>query len=186
MIRDWRPLVVEMIHLQQALSDADKERLWEYHLPRVAASEVTLARVERHLGFKLEPEYRSFLATADGWPWFSQSVSLFGSSELLGGSALVSAHSMLDAAEPYIESRCGFQRNCVFPIAASLRDRDIFFMQTTAGNLLPPIVWLAGEEVDRYVSFSEFFASMIEYSKLDLKAMSTIAPLPGSNRSRTD
>lgn len=172
MIRDWRPLIVSMIEVQQALFEADKEHLWEYHLPRVAASEATLARVERHLGFKLEPEYRGFLAMADGWPWFSQSVKLlFGSPELLGSPALLVADAMLDAAESYLEAQCGVQRRAVFPIAVSPRDKDVFFMQLQDGVLRPPIVWLAGEEIDRYISFAEFFASMIEYNKLSLKAL---------------
>ena len=172
MIRDWRPLIVSMIEVQRALFEADKERLWEYHLPRVAASEATLARVERHLGFQLDAVYRAFLAMADGWPWFSQSVKLlFGSPELSGSPALLVANAMLDAAEPYLEAQCGVKRSAVFPIAVSPMDRDVFFMQLQECVLRPPIVWLAGEEIDRYVSFAEFFASMIEYNKLQLKAL---------------
>ncbi len=172
MIRDWRPFIIRMIEVLQALYEADKERLWEYHWPRVAASEVTLARVEKQLGFELDPEYRGFLAAGDGWPWFSQSVKLlFGSSELLGSPALLAANAMLDVAAPYIESQCGVQRSAVFPIASSPMDKDIFFMQIQDGVLRPPIVWWAGEEIDRYVSFAEFFASMIEYNKLSLKEL---------------
>jgi len=169
--RDWRLYIIRMIEVKQELFDADKERLWEYHWPRVAASEATLAHVENHLGFELDPEYREFLATGDGWPWFFHSACLFGSSELLGSPALLAANAMLDVAAPYIESQCGVQRSAVFPIASASMDKDIFFMQIQNGVLCPPIVWWAGEEIDRYVSFAEFFASMIEYNKRSLKAL---------------
>ncbi|MBD8526817.1 SMI1/KNR4 family protein [Pseudomarimonas arenosa] len=161
-----------MIRIKQATCEADKERLWEYHWPRVAASEVALIEVERHLGFELDPGYRNFLAVADGWPSFFQGVNLFGTPELLGGPAMLAANEILDAAEPYLEVQCGIGRPSAFPIAASARDKDVFFMQLQGSALQPPLVWWAGEEVDRFASFSDFFASMVEYNKLELKALS--------------
>lgn len=171
MIQDWRPLIVKMVEVRQAIDEADRERIWEYHWPRVGASEAQLSTVEQHLGFRLDLEYRTFLSAADGWPWFSQSVCLFGTNELFGSPMLLAANEMLDVCAPYLTECCGIARSSVFPVAASAIDKDVFFMQVRGGVLMPPLVWLAGEEVDRFESFGEFFASMIKYSQLDLQSL---------------
>ena len=55
----------------------------------------------------------------------------------------------------------------LFPIAVSRDDLDLFVMVLKKGNRYGEIIWLAGGEIDRYESFTEFFKAMIEYNKLN-------------------
>lgn len=45
---------------------------------------------------------------------------------------------------------------------------DLFVMPLAAGAQVPPVIWLAGGEVERFASFRGFFEAMIEYSRADL------------------
>lgn len=68
MERDWRPDIVQLAMIKQAIYEADSAGLWDYHYPRVAATPEELNRAEQDLGFRIEPGYRSFLGYGNGWP----------------------------------------------------------------------------------------------------------------------
>jgi hypothetical protein len=74
MINDWKTEIAVAWKVLQAVQDADREGLWSYHLPRVAASEQELRDTERILGFGIDPMYRAFLTYANGWPDFHHSA----------------------------------------------------------------------------------------------------------------
>ena len=46
---------------------------------------------------------------------------------------------------------------------------DIFVTPVVDGKQVPPVIWLAGGEIDRFTSFRDFFLAMIEYNVLDLQ-----------------
>jgi hypothetical protein len=99
-MKDWRPAIVRMVEIKQAIYEADTDGLWEYHLPKVAATEDEIAAVEARLGIRLDPQYREFLRYANGWPSFYQSVDLFGTEDLAGGPMMDHVNEMLDVIEP--------------------------------------------------------------------------------------
>jgi hypothetical protein len=68
MTHDWRPEIVRMVQIKQAIAEADARRQGEYQLPKVAATAEALEGVEWALGVELEPGYREFLGYANGWP----------------------------------------------------------------------------------------------------------------------
>lgn len=72
MIKDWRPLIIEMVATKQTLAEWDPQGLFPHHLPEIAASEESIAATERSLGVTLDDEYRCFLGFADGWKDFYQ------------------------------------------------------------------------------------------------------------------
>ncbi len=57
----------------------------------------------------------------------------------------------------------------LFPIAVSRTDKDLFVMVLTEGREYGQIIWLAGGEIERFLSFSDFFEAMIEYNKEELE-----------------
>ena len=71
--------------INQERMEADWKGLWDYAPPNAGASEETLARTEAQLGFRLPKSYRDFLMAADGWPCFYQDMTIFSTSDLLGG-----------------------------------------------------------------------------------------------------
>lgn len=173
MARDWRPEIVRMIQIKQAIAEADTEGVWEFHLPKVAATPEELAGVEHSLGLRLDAGYREFLGYANGWPSFFQSVDLFGVEDLAGGPRMDVARQMLAAIEPVVLEQAGLQDTALIPIAATTVDLDLFVMPIVGGQQVPPVVWLAGYEVDRFKTFEDYVLAMIEYNVRELAALTS-------------
>ena len=173
MKRDWRPEIIRMIQIKQAIADADTDGVWEFHLPRVAATSEELADVEHALGFRLDAGYREFLGYADGWPSFFQSVDLFGVDDLAGGPRMDVARQMLGAIEPVVIEQAGLRGTPLIPIGATTVDLDLFVMPVMDGQQVPPVVWLAGYEVDRFETFEDYVLAMIEYNARELAALTS-------------
>jgi hypothetical protein len=170
-MRDWRPDIVRLVEIKQAIDDADVERLWEFHLPRVAATEEELSDTEVAIGTRLDPEYREFLGYANGWPSFFHTIDLFGTDDLTGSARLDIAIQKLDAVEPVVYEQSGLQRDALVPVASTTEDLDLFVMPVSDGQQWPPVVWLAGDEVERFASFGEFVDAMIEYNVRELATL---------------
>ncbi|WP_211841568.1 SMI1/KNR4 family protein [Rudaeicoccus suwonensis] len=156
---------MQLVLVKQALSEVDTKKLWYFRLPRIAASEETLRRVEAHLGESLDPQYREFLLHADGWPTFYQVVDLFGSGDLLGGGAALRGAEMLSYVEDVALAASGLRREDLLPIAVSASDLDLFVMLTKSSTIPGTVIWFAGSEVDRFPNFSEYFLAMTDYNR---------------------
>jgi hypothetical protein len=165
---DWNYRIGVMVQVKQRLAEVDAEGLWEYHLPRAAASEERLQEVEAHLGEALDPSYRAFLRHADGWPAFYQTVDLFGSEDLLGGERFQHAEEMLGYLEEE-QPAPSDARSALLPIAASPVDLDLFVMTRRSSSGPSTVTWLAGSEIDRYPSFDEYFLAMIGYNRNEIQ-----------------
>ena len=168
-MHDWRPEIVRLLEVKQAIVDADSEQTWEFHLPGVAATDEDIGVAERSIGAELDLSYRNFLQYANGWPSFYQSVDLFGTDSLDGGPRFDLACSLLDAIEPNIWEQSGLERRSVVPIAATTVDLDVFVMPVANGSMTSPVVWFAGYEIDRFATFDEYVVSMIEYNVRELE-----------------
>ena len=83
----------------QARMEADWTGLWDYAMPNPKASEETVARAEARLGFRLPESYRGFLLAADGWPCFFQDMTIFSTSDLLGGELHKAGQIQLELEE---------------------------------------------------------------------------------------
>lgn len=58
------------------------------------------------------------------------------------------------------------------PIGAAEETGDVFIMPIRDHQVLSEVIWMAdGEEVERFESFVEFFASMIAYSEQLVEAV---------------
>lgn len=171
MAHDWRPEIVRMVQVKQAIAEADSNGIWEFHLPKVAAAPESLQGLEEILGFRLDPEYREFLGYADGWPSFFQSIDLFGVDDLIGGPRMEVAHQMLSGLESAALEQAGLRGDRLLPIAATTVDLDLFVMPVVGGTQRPPVIWLAGYEIDRFATFRDFVTTMIEYNIRELDAL---------------
>lgn len=170
-MRDWRPDIVRLVQIKQAIHEADAAGLWEYHLPRVAATQEDIEAAETDLGVELDAGYRELLQFANGWPSFFQTVDLFGTDDLRGGPRLEIARQMLDAVEPVVFAQSRLERDALIPIAASTVDLDIFVMPVVDRRQVPPVVWIAGYEIDRFPTVEDYVLAMIEYNTRDLDAL---------------
>ena len=167
---DWRVLIVQLVAIKEALKDVDRLGLWPFHLPRIAATDDEIVRVERRLAEPLDPGYGAFLRHAGGWRAFLQSVDLFGPHELLG-SRLDQANEQLHDIEDVVFEQGGLTKETLLPIAASPTELDLFVL-TRKGDAQPGrVIWFAGSEVDRFPTFYEFFMAMMDYNRLLIDKM---------------
>ena len=155
--------------LVQARMEADWKGLWDYALPHVHATEETVARTEAQLGFRLPESYRGFLLAADGWPYFFQDMSIFSTSDLLGGDLHKAGQIPLELEE-CVEAMAadGVIAADHFPVAASLESIDVALMGKPGTPAEGTVSWVRGEVMQRYDDFLDYYLSMMELNKLDI------------------
>lgn len=163
----WKKRLAEMLMIRNELYKADKGQLWEYYYPEVAAELSEILLVQEKLQIKLSQDYIDFLLCANGWRCFYQLVDLFGTKDFESES--MSLAKMLLNTELEYDELLNDIREYLFPIAVSRTDKDLFVMVLTEGREYGQIIWLAGGEIERFLSFSDFFEAMIEYNKDELE-----------------
>lgn len=142
---------------------------WPVEVPRAPATPRALEDAEARLGIPLDGEYAAFLACANGWPAFYQAVDLFGCDDLGVGPKWRRAAEFLDVAAPFRAAARTFERAEVIPIAASVDDIDVFCITTSRSSVPGRALWVAGGVVEEFGSFSEFFASMVDYNRQSIR-----------------
>lgn len=159
---DWKADIARIAYWKQVAAEHDKANTLPWKLPRVGAKPESLLEAERALGQRLPAEFREFLALADGWEAFHVLTDLFGTEDLIK-RRWQSVMERPEVREYLIEN--GWKPNEVIPIGASEFDLDVFLLLSESAKSLPGgVVWLAGQEVDRYPSFHDFFAAMVNYN----------------------
>lgn len=165
MNNEWQDKIAVMIYIKQAIMKLDVNNLWSHDLPEIAASEEELQKTERILGYRLDNYYRDFLKSANGWKEFYQTVNLFGTKELSGSKIMKYALSLLEAVDDSVFRSIGFTKNELLPIAASEYDKDLFVISVPSSRKPGVIIWLAGEEIDRFPNFKEYYLAMLDYNR---------------------
>lgn len=163
----WKERLVRMLIVRNELYEADKEGLWEYHYPEVAASMSEISLIQQKLKVEFSEDYINFLLCANGWKCFYQLVDLFGTKDF-ETEAIEYSNKMLEAELNNDESLSSI-RDSLLPIAVSRTDKDLFVMVLKEGDEYGQIIWLAGGTVECFASFTDFFESMIEYNKEELE-----------------
>ncbi|HVF44611.1 MAG TPA: SMI1/KNR4 family protein [Pyrinomonadaceae bacterium] len=176
---DWRGLIVTMLFVKQELLRLDAGGLWPHHHPEVAAGEARLAAVEARLGHALDAKHRDFLSYADGWRGFYQTVDLFGTAQLAGGGLMGYAAELLGAVDEGVLKSSGFSREELLPIAATPADKDLFVMTRPYSASPGVVIWLAGEEVDRFHDFEDYFRAMLDYNRMEVENLKAESAPPG-------
>ena len=153
----------------QARMEADWTGLWDYAMPNPKASEETVARTEAQLGFRLPESYRGFLLASNGWPYFFQDMTIFSTSDLLGGELHKAGQIQLELEE-CVEAMAadGVIAADHFPVAASLVQTDVALMGKPGTPVEGTVSWVRGEVMQRYDDFLDYYLSMMELNKLDI------------------
>ena len=170
---NWKERIIMMLMVKNALDQADKEQLWEYHYPEVAAQIKEILSVQKKLNVKFSEEYTEFLQCANGWKAIYQLVDLFGTRDF-DSESMEYARKLLKM-EMVNDKSLDRLGGSLVPIAVSRTDKDLFVMILAEGKEYGQVIWLAGGEVERFDSFCDFFDAMIEYSKEELKDMTADA-----------
>jgi hypothetical protein len=168
MISDFSIAIGRAWLVKQEIMKLDKRRIWPYHLPEIAATDVQISQAEQRLAHVLDERYKALLKCANGWPAFYQAVDLFGTEDLISGPRHECGEFLLGYLEESVLNKCGFARAELLPIAATKSDRDLFVITRPHSSAPGIVIWFAGEEIDRFQTFDEYFLSMMEYNKKEL------------------
>src|SRR3990172_5973990 len=163
---DWKKEIGIAFLVRQKVAEVDTEHILPFALPQLAATEDAIRSVEAQIG-NLPTDYRSFLLCANGWDAFCMDRDLFALSDLVAGPRMVRAGELLATLTP-LEDLCGLSEDEVLPIGLAQQDIDLFVISRAPGATLGKVYWLAGQLVEQYQSFSEFFLAMVDYSRRDI------------------
>jgi|SRR6185312_537968 len=117
----------------------------------------------------LDRQYATFLRHANGWRAFYQTVDLFGTGELSGGSLMTYACDLLRYVEPEVLVTADLQRADLLPIAATRQDKDLFVLVKPGAKQSGSVVWFAGTEIQRFDGFEEYFLVMVDYNRSQIE-----------------
>lgn len=71
---------------------------------------------------------------------------------------------MLDATEDDVIEGLGVTNEELLPIGVTTDDMDLFLMTRPQSQMPGQVIWLAGCEIERFSSFTDYFHSMIDYN----------------------
>ncbi|EHY87326.1 hypothetical protein SacazDRAFT_00347 [Saccharomonospora azurea NA-128] len=170
-VSDWSALLAEMETAKRRLAAHDRDGLWRHESRRPPAAPERIAEIATVTHCPVDPEYADFLRHADGWPAVLQDIDLFGTGDY-GSDAYMEAEELVRVIEDEAEIKRGEGFSRLIPIGASRTDIDILVMPCMAESKRPAeIIWLAGGEVERYRTFSEFFRGMIAENHAEADAL---------------
>jgi hypothetical protein len=154
---DWQSHIDSLAEVHALIKRFDIDDPFDYGTPSAAATEDELLGVETHLGEALDPQYRAFLRTANGWPAFSCDFDLFGTDDLLGGPRMQMALELLSylVREPVPDYVVVAED--LLPIAVSQTNIDVFFISRRHTAHPGRVFWYAGARIEEYETFEAFF-----------------------------
>lgn len=156
---DWKIEISKLVYVKQVIADLDKQKLWPHHLPRIAASNEDVANLENKIQRKIPDEYLEFLRFANGWSGFYQHVDLLGTDDYFNEELMAYADEIFKQtsfANDRIED--------LLIIATTRHDTDLFCLNLDSGE----VVWFAGDEIERFETFDEFFLAMLDYNREEI------------------
>ena len=107
MIADWKQEIAVAWLVKQAMMDLDKENIFPYHMPELAASDEEIFKAEGQLGQAIDARYKEYLRRANGWQAFWHAADLFGTTDLISGQRKETGEFLLSMNLP---DRSAFQK----------------------------------------------------------------------------
>ncbi|PSU85252.1 hypothetical protein C0W35_22480 [Photobacterium kishitanii] len=157
---DWKVEISKMVYVKQVISKLDTQNLWPHHLPHVAASNDDIVRLVTKINKKLPYEYKEFLKVANGWPGFYQFVDIFGTEDYYNKDLMSYVKDIFEQT-----SFGNINSEDLIVIAITLHDIDMFCLNVKTGE----VVWFAGEEIERFDNFDNFFLAMEDYNREEIE-----------------
>lgn len=169
MVSQWPQLIVKIVRLQQEYRRVEPLKIYEFEYPGVGANPAQLERLQQVRG-RLPASYLEFLSKANGWRSVYQWVDLFSVEDLLDGpydEAVSILNTLGDAG-----ALGSVLPAHLLPIAltrAGHRDLgpDVFAL-TVSGEDVGRVRWFAGELVEDFENFEEFFLAVVEFNRRGL------------------
>ncbi|EJQ53076.1 1,3-beta-glucan synthase regulator [Bacillus wiedmannii] len=168
---NWKEKITTLALVKQDLMKQDVEKIWPHHFPEVGASEEYVYALEQELGYKLDLIYRDFLQHANGWKGIYQTVDLFSIEQLKKSAIMDHAQMLLTVIDDDVLKESDVLRQELLPIAVAEFDKDLFVLCLSNSRKPGEIIWFAGEEIDRFENFEEYFLAMVDYNREEILAL---------------
>ncbi len=159
---NWKKEIAVAYLVREKVKEADTKGVFKYHLPALAATESDLLEAEKKIGERLSEPYREFLKCANGWRSVLQNIDLFGSENFEFAEELLDT---LNDVRLVVEC----SRNELLPIGVSRLDGDVIAMSRSCSSKSGKVFWLAGQLVDEFPNFQEFFLAMVDYNRANVQ-----------------
>ncbi|MGH3964634.1 MAG: SMI1/KNR4 family protein [Pseudonocardiaceae bacterium] len=167
---DWPELIGFSATLRQQLSELEPD-LSPFTIPHLGATEEKLAEAEQRLGVKLDDQHRDLLGHTNGWPFFFTYTDLLSTDELGTGPLWQKGQELLGLYYSEGPVPSDFPPHGeLLSIAVGESVTDVFALwmsgpETDGGH---PVLWLAGEEVDRWPNVRQWLLSVNQYLQNDI------------------
>ncbi|SEV82150.1 SMI1 / KNR4 family (SUKH-1) [Ruminococcaceae bacterium KH2T8] len=164
-----KDLIGYLYIVREKIRAADKDKLWEYSLPRVKATNEAVSSWEEQNGLVLPDAYKEFLLAANGWHNVFQDKDLFSLEEL----SLSKDNRYIQCLNDCIDNIHDVgDKTCLLPIGGTEYSYDLYLIVLDrVSEFYGQVLWVAGEEVERHNDFNAFFESLIAYNKYNFKLL---------------
>ena len=81
---------------------------------------------------------------------------------------------LLTVIDDDVLKESGVVRQELLPIAVTEFDKDLFVLCLPNSSRPGEIIWFAGEEIDRFKNFDEYFLAMVDYNREEILALKII------------
>lgn len=159
---EWKTEITRIMHWKQIAAKHDKYHALSWNIPRVCAKPEEIVEAETRIGVPFSTQFKELLLLMNGWKGFYILIDLFGTEDFLAGRS-TKIWERPEIKEYIIHS--GFSTNDIIPIGASDAELDVFLLvspRSTKGA--GTVLWWAGEEIDRFPTFRDFFSAMVNYN----------------------
>jgi hypothetical protein len=159
---EWKTEIARIVHWKQIAAQHDKRRALPWSLPKLGAKPEQILQAEATAGAPFSAEFKELLLLANGWKGFYILIDLFGTEDFITGRS--EEVNQRPEIRDYVV-RSGFVASHVVPIGASNAELDVFLMVSPTSTTDPgAVLWWANEEIDRFATFRDFFAAMVNYN----------------------
>lgn len=160
---DFKDAIGYLYLIREKTREKDTAGLFEYYCPKIKATENEIASWEDKFQLKLPEQYCRFLLSANGWNCVSQDINLLGIEDL----TVLKTNKYVEARDFCVDNlKNTGNTDLLLPIAVSNYTSDLFLMILDEKcDFYGQVIWVAGEEIERYNNFEDYFLSLIEYNK---------------------
>ena len=166
-VSDWPELIGYSAILREQLSKLQPE-INPFTVPHLGATGEQIRQAEARLGCPLDVQHRELLQHVNGWPLFFTHTDLLSTDELGQGPLWEKGQQMLDIFYEDGAIPAGYlARQDLMSIAVGEYVTDVFALwrtgpETNRGHL---VLWLAGEEIQRFDNVRDWLLSVNQYLK---------------------
>jgi hypothetical protein len=164
---DWKYEIASTFTVQNEIARLDTDQLYNFTLPKVAASPEAVRACQQVLGFEFDDDFADFLNYADGWDSLAVGDGdLFGTQDYKGSDRFIETQKFLkEHADDGGLDIIQVSFDDVFPICMSRFAIDLYVMRKRHIPGTSRVYWFAGYLVDEFPSFLAYNLSRLEEMK---------------------